>query len=155
MSRGIIGVTVGTPISPKAIERKIKPVKSVNGFTPDENGNVDVKGNKGDAGVGIQSMEQWYYKSKYADDYKGGSWSLLCPAWEDGYYIWTYTKTTYTDGTTSQTSPICITGSKGATGAPGATPVKGTDYYTEADKAEMVSDVIAALPVYDGSVVSV
>lgn len=42
MSRGIIGVTVGTPISPKAIERKIKPVKSVNGVTPDENGNVAV-----------------------------------------------------------------------------------------------------------------
>lgn len=29
---------------------------------------------------------------------------------------------------------------RGATGAAGTTPVKGTDYYTEADKAEMVSD---------------
>lgn len=152
MSRGIIGVTVGTPISPKAIERKIKPVKSVNGFTPDENGNVEIEGG---FGVGIQSMEQWYYKSTSSSDYKGGSWSRAYPEWQDGYYIWTYTKTTYTDGTTSQTSPICITGSKGATGAPGATPVKGTDYWTEADKAEIVSDVIAALPVYDGSVVSV
>lgn len=35
----------------------------------------------------------------------------------------------------------------------GRTPVKGTDYYTEADKAEMVSAVIAALPVYNGEVV--
>lgn len=42
MSRGIIGVTVGTPISPKAIERKIKPVKTVNGIEPDENGNVKI-----------------------------------------------------------------------------------------------------------------
>ena len=42
---------------------------------------------------------------------------------------------------------------KGATGAAGKTPVKGTDYYTEADKAEMVSAVIAALPVYAGEVV--
>lgn len=40
-------------------------------------------------------------------------------------------------------------------GEPGKTPVNGTDYYTEADKAEMVQSVISALPVYDGSVVSV
>lgn len=36
-------------------------------------------------------------------------------------------------------------GDTGATGAAGYTPVKGTDYYTEADKAEMVSLVKAAL----------
>jgi hypothetical protein len=35
-------------------------------------------------------------------------------------------------------------------GEPGKTPIKGTDYYTEADKAEMVAAVIAALPVYGG-----
>lgn len=43
-------------------------------------------------------------------------------------------------------------GPQGAPGAPGApgqdghTPVKGTDYWTETDKAEMVADVIAAIP---------
>jgi hypothetical protein len=35
---------------------------------------------------------------------------------------------------------------RGATGTAGTTPVKGTDYYTAADKAEMVTAVIAALP---------
>ena len=34
---------------------------------------------------------------------------------------------------------------RGATGAAGATPVKGTDYYTDADKTEMVNAVKAAL----------
>ena len=46
-------------------------------------------------------------------------------------------------------------GAKGAPGAPGAaghTPVKGTDYWTEADKQEIVNSVIAALP--DGTEVS-
>lgn len=38
----------------------------------------------------------------------------------------------------------------GAPGADGKTPVKGTDYYTEADKAEMVNRVIAALPTWTG-----
>lgn len=43
-------------------------------------------------------------------------------------------------------------GKDGAPGAPGApgqdghTPVKGTDYWTETDKAEIVADVIAAIP---------
>lgn len=38
-------------------------------------------------------------------------------------------------------------------GEAGYTPVKGIDYWTEADKAEMVADVISALPVYNGEVV--
>lgn len=38
----------------------------------------------------------------------------------------------------------------GADGAPGYTPVKGTDYYTDADKTEMVNMVIAALPTWTG-----
>ena len=38
------------------------------------------------------------------------------------------------------------TGPQGPAGADGKTPVKGTDYWTEQDKAEIVSDVLAALP---------
>ena len=37
-------------------------------------------------------------------------------------------------------------GVDGKDGADGYTPVKGKDYYTEADRAEMVSSVMAALP---------
>lgn len=43
-------------------------------------------------------------------------------------------------------------GPAGADGKDGKTPVKGTDYFTAADKAEMVSAVIASLPVYGGEV---
>ena len=39
----IIGVTVGTPISPSKIEEKINPVKTVNNVAPDENGNVAIE----------------------------------------------------------------------------------------------------------------
>ena len=35
----------------------------------------------------------------------------------------------------------------GAPGEPGATPVKGVDYWTAADQAQIVNDVLAALPV--------
>lgn len=41
-------------------------------------------------------------------------------------------------------------GEKGDTGPAGYTPVKGTDYYTAADKAEMVQLVLAALPAAEG-----
>ena len=44
MSKKIIGVTVGTPLSPAKFAEKLKPVKTVNGVAPDENGNVDVPG---------------------------------------------------------------------------------------------------------------
>ena len=47
------------------------------------------------------------------------------------------------------------TGENGKDGADGYTPVKGKDYFTDADKSEMVSSVISQLPVYDGSVTSV
>lgn len=37
-------------------------------------------------------------------------------------------------------------------GKDGYTPINGVDYYTQADKDEMVAAVIAALPVYNGEV---
>lgn len=39
---------------------------------------------------------------------------------------------------------------RGQPGDPGSTPQKGTDYWTLADKAEMVDDVLAALPTWTG-----
>ena len=39
----IIGVTVGTPMSPQSIREKLKPVTSVNGVGADANGNVNVE----------------------------------------------------------------------------------------------------------------
>ena len=46
-------------------------------------------------------------------------------------------------------------GANGKDGIDGKTPVKGTDYFTETDKAEMVQAVISLLPIYDGEVVAV
>lgn len=56
-------------------------------------------------------------------------------------------------GDTGPQGPQGETGPKGDTGAQGpagATPVKGTDYFTAADKAELVQDVLAALPEWTG-----
>lgn len=56
------------------------------------------------------------------------------------------------DGAPGQQGPQGEPGAPGAPGQDGHTPVKGTDYWTETDKAEMVADVIAALPIYNGEV---
>ena len=37
-------------------------------------------------------------------------------------------------------------GPQGPAGADGHTPVKGTDYFTDADKTELVNAVLAAIP---------
>lgn len=42
------------------------------------------------------------------------------------------------------------TGPQGEPGADGYTPVKGTDYWTATDKAEIVADTLAALPTWTG-----
>lgn len=44
MSRKIIGVTVGTTLSPRGIKEKLNPVTSINGVKADENGNIEVNG---------------------------------------------------------------------------------------------------------------
>jgi hypothetical protein len=51
-------VTVGTPISPATIERKLKPVKTVNGIGADENGNVNIEvGGGGNVPTKVSELE--------------------------------------------------------------------------------------------------
>lgn len=58
--------------------------------------------------------------------------------------------TTLSVTSASGTSSANLKGEKGDTGADGKTPVKGTDYWTAADKSAIVSDVLAALPKWTG-----
>lgn len=52
-----------------------------------------------------------------------------------------------TDATGTKTATISdgADGAAGAKGADGKTPVKGTDYWTEADKQEIIDAVVAAI----------
>lgn len=53
-----------------------------------------------------------------------------------------YYDITFTDGSVTQFSVY--------NGENGYTPVKGTDYFTEEEKTEMVNEVLAALPTMEG-----
>lgn len=84
------------------------------------------KGGIGNTGVGVSSVDVWYYQSTSATALSGGSWSTTAPTWSDGKYVWTKTIITYTDNTTDETNAVCITGQKGSTGV-GVKSV--TEYY--------------------------
>ena len=89
------------------------------------------KGDKGDDGRGIISIQQT------SGDHSPGT--------RDTYTIY------YTDGTSRQYVVYNgKDGDPGEPGEPGKTPVKGTDYWTTSDKAGIVSDVLAALPTWEG-----
>ena len=49
--------------------------------------------------------------------------------------------------------PVGPVGPVGKDGADGKTPERGVDYWTAADKAEIVNEVLTSLPVYNGEVV--
>ena len=99
-------------------------------YSPSQNG-VCIAGAKGDTGAtgatgkGVSSIVEQYYKSTSATALSGGSWSTTYPGWENGKYIWTRSVFTYSDKTTTTTTPICATGQKGSTGAKGDTGATG------------------------------
>lgn len=78
------------------------------------------KGPSGNDGVGISAVDVLYYLSTSSSSLVGGSWSSTSPTWQNGKYLWSKTKITYTDDSTWESDPVCITGSQGQTGLPGA-----------------------------------
>ena len=64
-------------------------------------------------GKGIKTIVEYYYRSTSNTTQTGGSWVTSYPGWQNGTYIWTKSLITYTDGTTEETPPVCVTGSKG------------------------------------------
>lgn len=220
MNRKIIGVTVGTTLSPQKMKEKLNPVLSVNGVKPDELGNVEsaftfeglteeqkasLKGDNGKDGYTPQKGVDYFDGKDGKDGYtpikgvdyfdgtdgKDGAQGVR----GTGILKVTTTPTSYTTATGGK-NPIkrmaistvksqakvdevvvndhilhgsylyhvyyldatyvymdsytYIKGATGSKGADGYTPVKGTDYYTEADKTEMVNLVLAALPTWNG-----
>ena len=73
---------------------------------------VDNKLEDIDIGLVVESVDVMYYLSNSATELSGGSWSTTAPTLQNGKYIWSKTVTTFTDDTTKETEPVCITGGK-------------------------------------------
>lgn len=95
-----------------------------------------ITGSTGSTGNGVKSIVEEYYRSLYSDSLSGGSWSTNRPAWVDGAYVWTRSHITYTNGTSTYTSAVCVTGAKGSTGNGIKTIVK--EYYKSTSSTSLV-----------------
>ena len=70
----------------------------------------------GAPGVGISKIEVWYYSSTSNVELSDGTWTTTKPENKSSRYIWTKHKIYYTDTSTMETSPLCVTGIPGNDG---------------------------------------
>ena len=93
---------------------------------PGPQGAQGPKGDKGDSGIGIKSVTEYYLASAsnsgITTSTSGWTTSIQTITTEKKY-LWNYEKITYSDSSTSSTTPVIIGayGNTGATGATGAT----------------------------------
>lgn len=72
------------------------------------------------SGKGVASIVEQYYQSASSSILTGGSWvSNKAPTYVEGKFIWTRSVITYTDGSSTATDAVCVTGSKGDKGDKG------------------------------------
>ena len=96
-------------------------------------GQMGKTGQTGETGVGITSIDVYYYLSTSPTELTGGSWVTTAPEWVNGSYMWSKTVTTYTKGEPTETDPVCITGAKGEDAEPVITflPAQGENLTLE------------------------
>lgn len=76
----------------------------------------------------IDRIEECYYSSTSPTAITGGAWIKgQAPKWVNGRYIWTKSIIYYSDGTSEETTPICVTGSQGPQGPQGPAGQNGKD----------------------------
>ena len=100
------------------------------------------KGDDGASGVSITSVVEYYAKSSSHSTAPTTGWSTVYPGWEQGKYIWTKSIITYSSGSPTETTPICVTGSEGATGSagPAGTSIENVDvfYYLSTSNQSLI-----------------
>lgn len=76
----------------------------------------------------IDRIEECYYSSTSSTAITGGAWAKgKSPAWVSGRFIWTKSIIYFTDGTSTETTPICCTGGQGPQGPQGKPGENGKD----------------------------
>lgn len=83
----------------------------------------------------VKTVIDYYASSSSPTTKPTTGWQTTPPVWVNGMFIWAKTKTTYTDGSSQESDPVCITGAKGENGKPGIDGASGkgvktvTNYY--------------------------
>jgi hypothetical protein len=165
----IIGNTVGTPMNPQKFAESGKSAYDIavkNGFMGTEaEWLASLVGAPGKDGVTptIESYEDdgfvevTIYYPLTGDGVSFQIHNGKTPYIKDGYWYIDGVNTNVKaqgvdgkDGTNGKDGANGADGKDGTNGNDGYTPVKGVDYYTTADKTELVNMVLAALPAAEG-----
>lgn len=87
--------------------------------TDGSNGANGSPGKNGNDGISITKADVEYSQNQSRTTAPTSGWTTTAPTSKDGYYIWSRTKVTYSNGNTTYTNAVCISGDKGTTGNPG------------------------------------
>lgn len=114
-------------------------------YIRDSDGNLvpvrTIKGDMGDTGADGTSVTV----SSVSESTEDGGSNVV--TFSDGKTVTIKNGSKGSAGATGAKGETGPQGETGPAGADGYTPVKGTDYFTEEDKDEMVQAVLAALPI--------
>ena len=103
----------------------------------------------------IDRIEECYYSSTSSTAITGGTWIKgQAPKWVNGRYIWTKSIIYYSDGTTEETAPICVTGAQGPQGPqgePGKDGKDGTSISIDGDASGVYANCAALQAAIDGN----
>lgn len=102
----------------------------------------------------IDRIEECYYSSTSSTAITGGAWFKgQAPKWVNGRYIWTKSVIYYSDGTSEETAPICVTGAQGPQGPqgnPGKDGKDGTSISINGDASGVYANCAALQAAIDG-----
>ena len=95
-------------------------------------------GEDGKDGNAVTSVDVWYCLSDSNTTPPEEGWATEPPQWTNGKYIWSKTITTFSDPLKEdqETSPVCISGSKGSNGEDGISFTGITEYYLTTNISE-------------------
>lgn len=103
----------------------------------------------------IDRIEECYYSSTSSTAITGGAWIKgQAPKWVNGRYIWTKSIIYYSDGTSEETAPICVTGAQGPQGPqgePGKDGKDGTSISIDGDASGVYANCTALQAAIDGN----
>lgn len=71
-----------------------------------DTGATGEKGDTGATGKGVKSIVPQYYLSTSSTTQAGGTWANTQPEWQPNHYLWTRSYITWSDNTSSTTTPI-------------------------------------------------
>lgn len=103
-------------------------------------------------GVSVSKVKVEYAVSDSSSNAPDSGWSETTPTWVDGKFIWSRTTPVFSDSSPGKASaPVCLTGSKGATGSDGISiswlgeltsnpgfPEEGWAYYDKTAKKSFI-----------------